>query len=253
MVGSGRTLCPVLLDAVVLAVYRTGPITAVFYDELSSMLELLVLYSCPIIITGDFNIHLDDSDDVNTIKLCHLLDSFGLIQSVQEITHLLGRTLDVVITRRDLQVPVVRVGLPGEISDHSLLLVSLRLPRPPVCFIDITTRAWRNFDEEAFRDELRASILCSPSAYHGLSVDELQDRYDSTLRALIDKHAPSRKARYRHQPMTPWFDSDCSKAKRKTRAFEQRYRRSRLDTDQLAWITQARKKQQLFASKQSLF
>ena len=53
--------------------------------------------------------------------------------------------------------------------------------------------------------------------------------------------------------MTPWFDSECSKAKRRTRTFEQRYRRSRLDTDRLAWITQARKKQQLFASKQSLF
>ena len=63
-------------NAVVLAVYRTGPITAVFYDELSSMLELLVLYSCPIVITGDLNIHLDDPDDVNTIKLCTLLDSF---------------------------------------------------------------------------------------------------------------------------------------------------------------------------------
>ena len=31
------------------------------------MLELLVLYSCPIVITGDLNIHLDDPDDVNTI------------------------------------------------------------------------------------------------------------------------------------------------------------------------------------------
>jgi hypothetical protein len=94
---------------------------------------------------------------------------------------LLRRTLDVVITRRDLQAPVVRVELPWEISYHSLLLISLQLPRPPVCFIDITTRAWKNFDEEAFRDELRASILCSPVAYDGLSVDELQDLYDSTL------------------------------------------------------------------------
>ena len=120
-----------------------------FYDELSSMLELLVLYSCPIVITGDLNIHLDDPDDVNTAKLRNLLDSFALIQSVREPTHLLGRTLDVVITRSDLQMPVVWVGLPGEISDHSLLLVSLQLPQAPVRFIDVTSRAWKNFDEEA--------------------------------------------------------------------------------------------------------
>ena len=53
--------------------------------------------------------------------------------------------------------------------------------------------------------------------------------------------------------MTPWFDCDCSKAKRRTLALVQRYRRSRSDTDRQAWITQVRKKQQLFSSKRSLF
>ena len=38
-------------------------------------------------------------------------------------------------------------------------------------------------------------------------------------------------------------------AKRISRALKQRYRKSRLDTDRPAWITQARKNQQLFASK----
>ena len=148
------------------------------------MLELLIFYSYPIVITGDLNIHFDDPDDVDTVKLCNLLDSFGLIQSVPEPTNLLERTLDVAITRSDLQLPFVQVGLPGEISDHSLLLISLQLPRPPVCFIDVSTRAWKNFNEEAFCDELRASVLCSPLAY------ELQDLYDSTLRTMIDiKHA----------------------------------------------------------------
>ena len=51
------------------------------------------------------------------------------------------------------------------------------------------------------------------------SVDELQDPYDSTLCALIDKHAPSRKARYRHQPMTPWFDSRLLKSKTEDKSF----------------------------------
>ena len=99
-----------------------------------------------------------------------------------------------------------------------------------------------------------ASGLClPPAAYSGIPVDELQERYDTTLRALLDKYAPCRTARHRYQPTTPWFDADCAKAKRRTRAFERRYRRTKLDSDRLVWIGQARKKQQLFAAKQNQF
>ena len=49
------------------------------------------------------------------------------------------------------------------------------------------------------------------------------------------------------------FDADCAKAKCRTRAFERRCRRTMLDSDRLVWIGQARKKQQLFATKQNKF
>ena len=107
--------------------------------------------------------------------------------------------------------------------------------------------------EDSFRRELRASKLCNPVEYCGASVDDLQDLYDTTLHTLLDKHAPCRTARRRHQPTTPWFDADCAAAKRNTRALEQRYRRTRLDSDRLAWTTQARKKHQLYGRKHSEF
>jgi len=46
--------------------------------------------------------------------------------------------------------------------------------------------------------------------------------YDDTLSTLPDKHAPRRAVRRRHQPTTPWFDSDCAAAKRRARTFERR-------------------------------
>ena len=48
--------------------------------------------------------------------------------------HLQERTLDAIITRKDLPMP-------GEFSDHSLLISQCQLPRPPVCFADVSTRA----------------------------------------------------------------------------------------------------------------
>ena len=70
---------------------------------------------------------------------------------------------------------------------------------------------------------------------------------------LLDKHAPQRTVRRRHQPMTPWFDADCSAARRHTRAFERRYRRSKLVSDRTAWIAQVRSLHQLYARKQNSY
>ena len=239
-------------SVIIFAIYRTGPISTEFFNELTSLFELLVAYSCPIIMTGDVNIHLDVSDDRDTQQFNDILDSFGLIQSVRGSTHLNGRTLDVVVSRSDLPPPIVQVGLPGEFSDHSLLVFQLPIPRPPPSFISVSTRSWKDFDEGKFRDELLASPLCSPSILSSeLSVDELQDIYDSTLAALVDRHAPRRTTRRRHQPTTPWFDSDCAAAKRRARMLERRYRVSRNIHDRAAWSKQVRLKQQLYSQKQN--
>jgi len=47
------------------------------------MFEHLAIYSCPDIVCGDFNVHVDIIDDVNTIRLDQLLQSFGYIQNVR--------------------------------------------------------------------------------------------------------------------------------------------------------------------------
>ena len=147
--------------------------------------------------------------------------------------------------------PIINIGLPGEISDQSLLVFQLQLPRPPVSFVNVSTRTWKSFDEDSFRTELHASKLCNPAEYDGAPVGDLQEIHDTTLHTLLNKHAPFRTVRRGHQPTTPCFDADCAAAKRWTRAFEQRYRRTRLVSDRLAWTTKAQKKHRLYGRKQS--
>ena len=125
------------------------------------MFELLVAYSCPMVMTGDVNIHLDITDERDTRQFNDVLESFGFIQSIKDPTHLHGRILDVVITRSDLPSPLVQVGLPGEYSDHALLVFQLPVLRPPVCFTNISTRALRNFDENKFLADLQGTSQSS--------------------------------------------------------------------------------------------
>ena len=120
--------------------------------------------------------------------------------------------------------------------------------------VDVSTRAWKGFDEEKFRQDLLASRLCmSSESYENMSVDDLQHIYDSTLSSLLDKHAPKRTTRRRYQPITPWFDSDCAAARRRTPALERRYRRTKITNDRLAWTVQVRRLHKLYAEKQNLF
>jgi len=62
--------------------YQTGSVTDRFYRELSSLLEVLAVYKCQIVIGGDFNIHVEKSDDPDAIRLYELFTSFDCVQNV---------------------------------------------------------------------------------------------------------------------------------------------------------------------------
>ena len=168
---------------VFVVVYRPGsqPVRDQFFTELTSILEAIALYSCDVVLTGDFNIHVDDDADTHAVRLADVFQLFGLVQSVVGPTHVGGRTLDLVITRSDRPRPKIDVDLP-QVSDHSLVRFQLPIQRPPIQHVDVETRHWKDFDAASFRADLLASSLCcSPDSYDGLSVDELQKIYDSTL------------------------------------------------------------------------
>jgi len=145
-------------------------------------------------------------------RLAELLDTFGLSQLLSVPTHRDGHTLAAVITRADLALPVVDVRPSDEYSDHSLVLFQLPLPRPPLRYVDVNTHTWKGFDADRFRLDLLNSRLCMLiSELDDMSADCLQQIYDDdTLSTLLDKHVPRRVVRRRHQPTTPWFDSDCA-------------------------------------------
>ena len=84
---------------------------------------------CPeaLVISGDFNLHLDDLRDNDTKKFMDLLETFSLSQHVSGPTHLSGLTLDLIITRSSDDIVLASPKTTFPISDHllfSVLLVS---------------------------------------------------------------------------------------------------------------------------------
>jgi len=85
-------------------------------------------------------------------------------------------------------------------------------------------RNWRQLDVEEFTADLvQTELIVSPP-------DDLvsgYECYESTLRALLDKHVPLQSKRVRTQASARWYDSECREVKRTTRRLERRYRRLR--------------------------
>ena len=101
---------------------------SVFLAEFFSHLEPLSLCKEPLLICGDFNIHVDSTEDPDSVKFCDLLESVGLRQHVNQATHVNDHTLDLIITRFSDDIMDGRPGIDRFISDHAAVVI-LQLQR----------------------------------------------------------------------------------------------------------------------------
>ena len=222
----------------VLLIYRPGSamLTNSFFVELTAYLEAMSMFKCPLIIAGDFNIHIEDEDGGNARKLMDLLHSFDCSQRVVGQTHRHGGTLDHVWTRSDETVINLTVDPPDMISDHSLITWQIPFPRQRLTVVNKSVRSWKKVDRRIFRQSIIDSELCNLNPEN--DADTMFATYDRVLRELSEKFAPSHKTTIRRHPIAVWYDDESRMLRRKSRALERRYRRTHLATDRLQWIQQ---------------
>ncbi|ESO08357.1 hypothetical protein HELRODRAFT_169169 [Helobdella robusta] len=99
-------------------------VTSLFFGELTSVLEHLFALGDGLIVAGDFKIHIERPGDTHSINLLEIFDSFQLTNVVNELTHNLGGTLDLVASTPDIPLSNCRVDPSGVYSDHGLINVS---------------------------------------------------------------------------------------------------------------------------------
>ena len=107
---------------IVITVYRPGSdhLCTQFFDELSMLLEMLVVYMCHVLVGGDFNIKMRSLNDPGARRLADLLTSFDMVQHMQGPTQRRGNTFDVVVTLANCALDSVDIEPFGMLLDHSL-------------------------------------------------------------------------------------------------------------------------------------
>ena len=144
--------CSLRLSSIIytqVVIYRPGSeqVTDRFFDEITTLLEIVATFQSQVVISGDFNIHVDDPNDRQGHHLLEILDSFDMVQDITGSTHKGDHTLDLVITRRNSPPAGYRVD-PPVYSDHSLVLCAF----PPMNFAvhhkTKNVRFWKHLDRD---------------------------------------------------------------------------------------------------------
>ena len=95
----------------------------VFLDEFTVLMESLATLPGELIITGDFNFHVENIGEYNDAReFLDLIDSFNLQNNVSGATHIRGGTLDLIVTASQHLTKDVTIVDDGMGSDHYPLL-----------------------------------------------------------------------------------------------------------------------------------
>ena len=154
-------------SAKLIIIYRSlysqaHPVTPrVFFEEFSSYLESVILSPEPLILSGDFNFHMDVPSDVDARVFSDLLTSMGLKQHVTVPTHISGHTLDLLITREHDPVICSAPVADRYLSDHASMLCTLNSLKPGHVVKELSYRKLKSFDLDSLRSVLGKSELCT--------------------------------------------------------------------------------------------
>ena len=205
---------------------------SVFFEEWSRLLDRLAVLPENLVITGDLNFHLDNSDDGDTKTILSSLDAHGLSQNVSGATHIRGHTLDVLITRErgsllfsppTIEDPALFDSKGNKACDHFAIRSELNLTKPERTRKAVSFRRYNKIIMSDLKHDLQSSLRNVDG-----SADEQTDAYNSDIRNVINKHAPLVTKEIILRPSSPWYTDELRAAKRERRKAERRWRRTKL-------------------------
>jgi len=220
--------------------------TSLFFTELPDFLDFCLLCNNRIVISGDFNFHVDDAADTNARKLLRQFDMYNLKQTVTEPTQRYGHTLDLVVHRNDDDIIHSTNVCHDLASDHYAILCHLSTPKlkcPPKI---ISTRSIAKIDHVKFAHDI--AQFSTPN----MSISE----FNSNLSNIFDKHAPMRRVQIRERKNSPWYSTisgQLREVKSERRRAEREWRKSRLTVHKQIYDSAKRKVASLVDTAKTTF
>ena len=174
-------------NARLIIVYRPPPskknklTTAMFFTDFSELIELLTICDQPLLISGDFNFHIDNTANSDAMKFTDILDSANLAQHVSGATHRKGHTLDLIITQRGEELVSDVEILQDIYSDHRVVTCKLNCPKPPLSKVLTSYRSTKRLVSDELSNTISESFSHQNDS-NKIDANGLIDNYNATLK-----------------------------------------------------------------------
>ncbi len=219
-----------------LVMYRTGPLSSYFNQELDILLsEISTKFDC-FVISGDLNIHFDDCYKNKLIKqTLDTFQSFGLRKLVSEPTHVGGGSLDqiFVYSLNDNLVTTIAVDALNNIgSDHFPVYCDINLSPLTKYFKSIQYRKLKEINDDLLSDQL-LTVVDRTLDLKG-SFSDLMSYLSQSTTYLLDEHAPFLEKTISVVDKAPWFDKEyreLRKIRRKAERADRKEKNPQLKSD----------------------
>ena len=133
----------------ILAIYhpplgQAGNTITRFIDQVGELFQYYLANHKNLVILGDFNIHVHDGTNPDSLVYINTLEALGLTQHISTPTHRLGGTLDLIYTESLANTKVIHSFSGNYISDHRLVGIELE-----------TSKLWERQTATRFRKYTR--------------------------------------------------------------------------------------------------
>ena len=133
-------------------------------------------------------------------------------------------------------------------SDHFLITFTSNID---LQMNDTKTITFRNLD--AIDVDNFCDIAKDRLSSNHVTFGEKISNYNSTLAELIDEFAPMKSKTVKHKPKSPWFDQEYQNMRKKRRAAEKKYRRTKSENDKKMFVSLRKETTKLASSKKRGF
>ena len=235
-------------------IYRHGEESQTdFIREFYSLVEFLVTNTIYFLICGDFNIHVNKPDDRLALDFNDILETFSLVQSVQEPTHKQGNTLDLIIHDPTmLSISNILIEKPDR-SDHFLVFFNISCQFDNSTKKQISFRNLKNVDFNSFRNDIENQVNYFLSNSNVHNFEETVSLFKEVFGNVVNAHAPIVTKTVEIHNTPAWIDLEFRKARSERRRLYKIWKRTRSDTDRELYVTARREVNDLSVGKRKLY
>ena len=174
--------------------------TSNFVTDFANFLPDIIVKYNNILILGDSNLHLDDSEDMDAMLFKDIMHAMGLISYVNFPAHVAGHTLDQVYTVLGSRITVRKCTQGPLISDHYTVKGCVVVPYISTTTRYIQSRKLKAIDINSFIEDINTGNIPLQNTNEAVAA------FDTELLRVLNKHAPVKTIKISDRKKEVWYD-----------------------------------------------